>query len=136
MGSGSTYAPETGDHYVEETSQTLFTSPDWSNTQQDEAVEVLVKFDYDLTTANSFNSGTLSVLEDNIASNLAEIYGLVAISTGRRMMKQRRFLRKLTTDDIIALDSKPVDINVADTCKYGLDFDLVLGHYRCACIYL
>eukprot|EP00986_Skeletonema_menzelii_P018412 scaffold26636_cov153-Skeletonema_menzelii.AAC.23 len=113
--SGSTYATDKGDVYGEETSQTLLTSPDSSNTQLDDAVKVLVKFDYDLTTASNFNSATLSVLEANIASDLAQIYGLDATSMSRRTTKKRRHLRKLTVEDIIALDSKPVDLNVADT---------------------
>ena len=120
VNSGSTYASDTGD-ILEETSQTLFTSPGSSNTQLGDAVKVLVKFDYDLTTASNFNSATLSELENNIATDLAQIYGLDSTSMRRRMTKKRRHLRNLTVEDIIALDSNPGDVNVADTCEYALD---------------
>lgn len=108
-------------------SQTLYTSPDSSNTQPDDSTKVLIRFDYDLTTVNDFNSGTLSVLEDKIVTDLARIYGLIAISKNRRMTTRRRQLRKLTVDDIVALDSNPVDVNVANTCKYGLDSSFSLS---------
>jgi len=110
----SKVASDTAD--VEEIS-TLYTSPDSTNTKPDDAVKVLLKFDYDLTTASNFNSDTLSVLEDNIAKDLAGIYGLIATSTSRRMTSRRRYLRKLTVGDIMALDSNPVDVNVANACK-------------------
>eukprot|EP00984_Skeletonema_dohrnii_P007257 scaffold2632_cov136-Skeletonema_dohrnii-CCMP3373.AAC.2 len=111
--SGSTSTPVTV--AVEDTSQTLYTSPDASNPKPDDAVKVLLRFDYDLTTASNFNGDTLSVLEDSIASDLAQIYGLIAVSTSRRVTKRRRYLRKLTIDDVMALDSQPVDVNVANT---------------------
>lgn len=106
-------------------SQTLYTSPDSSNGEPDGSTKVLIRFDYDLTTVNDFNSGTLSVLEDKIVSDLAGIYGLFAFSKSKRMPTRRRHLRKLTVDDIIALDSNPVDVNVANTCMYDLEFCFV-----------
>eukprot|EP00985_Skeletonema_marinoi_P021223 scaffold12919_cov190-Skeletonema_marinoi.AAC.1 len=105
---------------VEETTQTLYTSADASNPKPDDAIKVLLRFDYDLTTASNFNGDTLSILEDSIASDLAQIYGLIAVSTSRRVTKRRRYLRKLTVDDVMALDSQPVDVNVANTCEYAL----------------
>lgn len=111
-------------------SQTLYTSPDSFDTLTDDSTKVLIRFDYDLTTVNDFNSGTLSILEDKIVTDLAAIYGLITVSKNRRMTTRRRHLRKLTVDDIIALDSNPVDVNVANTCKYALDscFGLLSEH--------
>jgi len=106
-----------GASYTKEVSQTLYTSPDSTTTKPADAVKVLLKFDYDLTTASSFDSETLYVLEDKVAKDLAGIYGLIATSTSRRMASKRRHLRKLTEDDIMALDSNPVDVNVANACK-------------------
>ncbi|KAK1741444.1 hypothetical protein QTG54_007922 [Skeletonema marinoi] len=111
--SGSASTPVTV--AVEETTQTLYTSADASNPKPDDVVKVLLRFDYDLTTASNFNGDTLSILEDSIASDLAQIYGLIAVSTSRRVTKRRRYLRKLTVDDVMALDSQPVDVNVANT---------------------
>ena len=116
--SGSASTPVTV--AVEETTQTLYTSADASNPKPEDAIKVLLMFDYDLTTASNFNGDTLSILEDSIASDLAQIYGLIAVSTSRRVTKRRRYLRKLTVDDVMALDSQPVDVNVANTCEYAL----------------
>ncbi|KAL7442893.1 hypothetical protein ACHAXM_008517 [Skeletonema potamos] len=84
------------------------TADDGSNSPPGKAI--VLKYDYDLTTAANLNDNTLSVLEDDITKNLAENYGLAAC--------RRRYLRGLETDVVIlALDSKPADFSVADTTK-------------------
>jgi len=75
---------------------------------------IVLKFDYDVTTIAGLDTMTLSELENRITENLAEIYGL--------KWCKRRYLRGLETDfDILALDSEPADVNVADTCKYHVE---------------
>ena len=97
-----------------------------AKSKPDGAIKVLLKFNYDLTTSNAFNSETLSALEDSITKDLAGTYNLIACSDKRRLYPKRRYLRKLEADDnVLALDSKPSDVNIGNVCKfnlYSLDF--------------
>lgn len=71
---------------------------------------VLLEYDYDLTTNASLDDITLSGLDDGITMHLAEIFGLTSC--------RRRHLRGLKADiAILALDSKPVDVSVADASE-------------------
>ena len=71
---------------------------------------ILLEYDYDLTTNTDLDDNTLSGLDDRITMHLAEIYGLTSC--------RRRHLRRLKADiDILALDSKPVDVSVANTSE-------------------
>ena len=68
--------------------------------------EILLEYDYDLTTVADLDESTLSGLDDAITENLAEIFGLTAC--------MRRHLRGLKPGiAILALDSKPADVSVA-----------------------
>lgn len=97
-----------------------------AKSKPDGAIKVLLKFNYDMTTSNAFNSETLNALEDSIAKDLAGTYNLIACSDKRRLYQKRRYLRKLEVDDnVLALDSKPSDVNIGNVCKfnlYSLDF--------------
>ena len=96
-----------------------------AKSKPDGAIKVLLKFNYDMTTSNAFNSETLNALEDSITTDLAGTY-LIACSDKRRLYQKRRYLRKLEVDDnVLALDSKPSDVNIGNVCKfhlYSLDF--------------
>lgn len=71
---------------------------------------ILLEYDYDLTTKADLDDNTLSGLDDGITMHMAEIYGLTSC--------RRRRLRGLKADiAILALDSKPVDVSVADTSE-------------------
>ena len=72
--------------------------------------EILIEYDYDLTTVADLDESTLSGLDHAITKNLADIYELTSC--------KRRHLRGLETDiTLLALDSKPADVNVADTSE-------------------
>lgn len=106
---------------VEEVPQSFYscssTDYDGNVSSRTDAVKVLLRFDYDLTTESNFNSNTLSSLEDNITRDLAGLYGLISCRKSVIIMQRRRYLRKLEVDDILALDSKPADVNVGNACK-------------------
>jgi hypothetical protein len=71
----------------------------------------VLSYDYDVVTKTvDMDANTLSSLDDEITKNLADIYGLTAC--------KRRNLRGLSKVPILALDSKPADISVADSSKY------------------
>ena len=72
--------------------------------------EILLEYDYDLTTVADLDGNTLSGLDHAITKNLADIYELTSC--------KRRHLRGLETGiTLLALDSKPADVNVADTSE-------------------
>lgn len=72
---------------------------------------IVLSYDYDVVTKTvDMDANTLSSLDDEIAKNLAGIYGLTTC--------KRRNLRGLSNVPILALDSKPADISVADSSKY------------------
>ena len=74
------------------------------------ASPIVVHYDYDVVTnAADLDANTLSALDDEITKNLAGLYGLTTC--------KRRNLRGLRELSILALDSKPADVSVADTCK-------------------
>lgn len=92
-----------------------------AKSKPDGAIKVLLQFNYDMTTSNAFNSETLNALEDNITKDLAGAYNLIACSEKRRLYQKRRYLRKLEVDDnVLALDSKPSDVNIGNVCKFNL----------------
>ena len=92
-----------------------------AKSKPDSAIKVLLKFNYDMTTSNAFNSETLNALEDSITKDLAGTYNLIACSDKRRLYQKRRYLRKLEVDDnVLALDSKPSDVNIGNVCKFNL----------------
>lgn len=71
----------------------------------------VVSYDYDVVTKTvDMDANTLSSLDDEITKNLADVYGLTTC--------KRRNLRGLSNVPILALDSKPADISVADSSKY------------------
>lgn len=75
---------------------------------------IVLNYDYDVVTKTvDIDANTLSSLDDEITKNLADIYGLTTC--------KRRNLRGLSNVPILALDSKPADISVADTSKYYFD---------------
>lgn len=75
---------------------------------------IVLSYDYDVVTKTvDMDANTLSSLDDEITKNLADIYGLTTC--------KRRNLRGLSNVPILALDSKPADISVADTSKYYFD---------------
>jgi hypothetical protein len=87
---------------------------------------IVLNYDYDLTTVTELNENTLAGLDDSITKNLADIYGLTAC--------MRRYLRGLETDVVIlALDSKPADVSVADTSECAPQIvDTTLQTFSCS----
>jgi hypothetical protein len=86
---------------------------------------IVLRYDYDLTTIADLNYSTLSGFEDGITKNLADIHGLTAC--------KRRYLRGLETGVVIlALDSKPADVSVADTSECAAqEIDTTSSTFSC-----
>ncbi len=113
-GSGFDEQAAEGDKVVVPVSQSYFScsSPTVANDGSISfpGTEILIEYDYDLTTVADLDESTLSGLDHAITKNLADIYELTSC--------KRRHLRGLETDiTLLALDSKPADVNVADTSE-------------------
>lgn len=80
-----------------------------------DATKVFLTYDYDLITSSPLNDEMLTSLSSDMAYDLADRYGLVDCNI--EPSTKRRSLRSLKVGDVLALDSSPLDQNLADTYK-------------------
>ena len=84
----------------------------------EDAIEVILTYNYELHTSSPLNNDILSSLSNDITYDIADRYGLVDCSFDSSVTK-RRSLRSLKKGDVLALDSMPLDKSVAD--KYACE---------------